>query len=1368
MWKKIGLSLLLLVLVTAQFGFMGTKHNVAEAADNGLAQKPYMGWSSYSMQVYDGPQGNWISEQKIKAMSDAMHEKLQSHGYEYINIDAGWNGSMDEYARPIPSTTLYPSGFQSLIDYVHHNGQKIGIYLIPGMSKDAYAQNLPIYGTEYHMQDIAALPLRQSDYWDIGYKIDFTKPGAQEYVNSIADLIASWGIDFVKFDSVTPGSGHNDTSIDARGDVAAWSAALSKHHIWYELSWALDHNYVDLWKQYANGWRVDWDVESYDKNIGLTQWANIARLFPDAALWWRDAGPGGWNDFDSLNVGNGSMDGLTKDERQTAMTLWAMSSAQLYTGNDLTNLDSYGLQLLTNDEVIAVNQAGHPAHPVSMDTQQQVWYANNGDGTYNVGLFNLGNRSAAVNVKWSDIGLDGPATVRDLWSHTELGTFDTGISGEVLEPHASRMFKVTAKSGTSAVNDDDTGIHYTGSWLRNGGKEQVPGMQDLSMTIGDSTGDVTEPAPEDGDSSGNPPDNNPSVTHSVYINDSDSGIVYSGSWNHSTGRSVGDYKADVHYTENNGDYAEYTFTGTGIDLLTEKDSSQGDMLVYLDGATSPQTISTFTAGVKEAQQTVYSISGLPAGEHTIKVVKDSGQYMLLDAFKVTTDSLITPDSGTFDKMIGNQADLVTSLVLGSGSLVEVRNGVTPLIKDTDYTVVGNTVVIKKGYLFNRPSGQTDLTFLFDGGSTQLLSIQVGSSSTQNSSIDPVMSSFDKASAHQQDITIGMTLNGNTLSGIENNGISLSVEDYTVDSSNVTIKKEYLAKQPLGTTRLSFVFSTGDPQTLDIHISNSVTVRYTAINNDDSAITYNGSWSRSSGRGMGDYKDDVQFTEKNGDSFSYNFRGTGIQLFTEIDTSQGDMDIFIDDQFQETVSAYHNGRLAQQNLYSITGLPEGLHTLKAVKKSGDYMLLDMLKVEIPDLINPVEASFDKKITAQADVQVTLLQQPGMFAGISNGSYQLVSGTDYTLEGTLVTLNKAYLAAQPLGTLHLTFNFKGDYQNDVHYTLTDGDYLEYSFKGTGISLISPKGPAQGDMDIYVDGVLKQRVNANSSSRQILQNLYSITGLSDGVHILKAVKVSGELMLADQLKFTIAASDSGSTVPSNPSGTPTAVSTPAPTAVVGTVATPAPATEENTPEVTQHSAYINGYPGGLFKPDNKITRAEIAAVLASTAAKEANGTLAVFSDVDPDFWAAEAITKVAKMGLMNGYKDGTFKPNQPLTRAEMASLVAALSPESSSMGRGFTDIAGNWAQKAIIKAQGAGILNGYADGTFRPGNQLTRAEAVVAMNRVLGRGPLNGRSESQWADVPTSHWAFKDIEEASSDHAYKLGAEGTEQWVDVTKED
>jgi alpha-galactosidase len=113
-------SVLLIAIIISQI-------SVAKASNNGLAQKPLMGWSSYSMQVYSNAGSTWINETQIKAQSDAMHTTLQSHGYNYINIDAAWNGGIDGYGRPIPSTTLYPSGFTNLVNYVHANGQKLGI-----------------------------------------------------------------------------------------------------------------------------------------------------------------------------------------------------------------------------------------------------------------------------------------------------------------------------------------------------------------------------------------------------------------------------------------------------------------------------------------------------------------------------------------------------------------------------------------------------------------------------------------------------------------------------------------------------------------------------------------------------------------------------------------------------------------------------------------------------------------------------------------------------------------------------------------------------------------------------------------------------------------------------------------------------------------------------------------------------------------------------------------------------------------------------------------------------------------------------------------------------------------------------------------
>lgn len=194
-----------------------------------------------------------------------------------------------------------------------------------------------------------------------------------------------------------------------------------------------------------------------------------------------------------------------------------------------------------------------------------------------------------------------------------------------------------------------------------------------------------------------------------------------------------------------------------------------------------------------------------------------------------------------------------------------------------------------------------------------------------------------------------------------------------------------------------------------------------------------------------------------------------------------------------------------------------------------------------MINPIAASFDKSSSAQQDIEITLLQQPESFIGITNGSNHLVPGTDYTVAGEHVTLNKSYLASQPVGKLTLSFIIGGDYLNDVHSTTVDGDSFEYTFKGTGIRLITPTGPDQGEVDIYVDGQRIQTVNTYSQSRLTQQEIYSISGLVSGLHTLKAVKKSGNLMLTDQLKFTVPTSDGGTTNPTEP---PTPTATPTPT--------------------------------------------------------------------------------------------------------------------------------------------------------------------------------------------------------------------------------
>jgi Alpha galactosidase A/Alpha galactosidase C-terminal beta sandwich domain len=287
--------------------------------------------------------------------------------------------------------------------------------------------------------------LRTTNGWDSSYKIDFTNPCSQAYLDSIAHEFANWGIDFLKLDGVGPGSEKTGPNHDNTSDVQAWATALAGTHrpIQFIISWALDHSDIATWQTWTNGWRIEDDVECYCAT--LVQWDrpinSVRARFTDVPAWAGDARPGGWNNLDSLDVGNGTMDGLTNPERQSYMTLWAIEAAPLYTGDDLTRLDAFGTTLLTNDEVIAVDQAGTPARPISTATGQQVWWAHNRDGSYTVALFNLDSAPTAVTAHFSDFALSGTATVRDLWRHTTLPDPRSAIT-RTLPAHGSALYRI--------------------------------------------------------------------------------------------------------------------------------------------------------------------------------------------------------------------------------------------------------------------------------------------------------------------------------------------------------------------------------------------------------------------------------------------------------------------------------------------------------------------------------------------------------------------------------------------------------------------------------------------------------------------------------------------------------------------------------------------------------------------------------------------------------------------------------------------------------------------------------------------------------------------------------------------------------------
>ena len=434
----------LLMLVTAAW-----LPCAAAAQVNGVGAKPYLGWSSWGQQTIDS---SFLTQANIQAQSDALlNSGLEAHGFRYINIDSGWHGGVfDSNGRPLPNPATFPN-LQALIQHIHNNGQLAGIYWIPGVEKPAVTANDPILGTQYHIQDILAVPYRAGNAFGAGsssvyhYKIDFTRPGAQDYINSVVDLFASWGVDFIKLDGVTPGSGVDNLSIDNRADVQAWSTAIAQsgRPMWLTVSWDLDQDYLSTWQQYANARRIDPDIECEGNCATITNWAMTASRFGDLAGWETASGPAvGWNDLDSLDVENGTTSGLSDQERQTAMTLWAMGNAPLFLGGDLTTLDPLAMSLLTNDEVIAVDQSGHPAQEIIGGTTP-AWASDLGDGSWYVALFNLNDSPSLVSFPWSRLGFLGARGVRDLWSHQDLGPSLLGFT-TVIPGHGARLLRVTA------------------------------------------------------------------------------------------------------------------------------------------------------------------------------------------------------------------------------------------------------------------------------------------------------------------------------------------------------------------------------------------------------------------------------------------------------------------------------------------------------------------------------------------------------------------------------------------------------------------------------------------------------------------------------------------------------------------------------------------------------------------------------------------------------------------------------------------------------------------------------------------------------------------------------------------------------------
>ena len=358
------------------------------------AKSPPMGWNSWDCF------GTTITDEIARAQADAQEKYLKDSGWQYLVVDIQWyeGGSqghgyrrdavltMDEFGRLLPAPNKFPSsvdgnGFKPLADYVHSKGLKFGIHLMRGIPKQAVRQNTPVKGTNYRAQDIANT--RSICAWNPDmYGVDMTKPGAQDYYDSVFELYASWGIDFIKVDDIS-----RPYDRVQQLEIEAMRKAIDKTGRPIVFSLSPGDTPVEKGahvNQFANMWRVSddfWDRWSplYGMFGRLNKWTpyRIEGAYPDA-----DMLPFGIIEFRRQTR-------FTKDEQVTCMSLWCIARSPLMLGADMTKMDNWTIKLLTNKEVLAVNQNSTNNRQVSNKSDLIVWAADiPGSKDKYVALFN--------------------------------------------------------------------------------------------------------------------------------------------------------------------------------------------------------------------------------------------------------------------------------------------------------------------------------------------------------------------------------------------------------------------------------------------------------------------------------------------------------------------------------------------------------------------------------------------------------------------------------------------------------------------------------------------------------------------------------------------------------------------------------------------------------------------------------------------------------------------------------------------------------------------------------------------------------------------------------------------------------------------
>ena len=373
-----------------------------------LALTPPMGWNSWNCW------GLSVSDEKLKASAKAMMDMgLIDHGWTFMNIDDGWEAETRKDNGEIVANKKFPD-MRKLGDWLHGNGLKFGIYSSPGPKTCG------------------------------GYL------GSYKHEKQDAATYASWGIDYLKYDWCSYGEIHdkNDSTLESyKKPYTVMRDALLKQNrdIHYSLC---QYGMKNVWEWGAtvngNCWRTTGDIED--------TWESLKEIGFSQTIQNKFAGPGRWNDPDMMIVGQVGWGDhlhptrLTPDEQYTHVSLWCMLSAPLLIGCDLAKLDDFTLNLLTNDEVIAVDQdpLGKQAHQALKTDSYQVWMKDLEDGSMAMGIFNLSDKDDVIRFYWNNLGLGENFTVRDLWRQKDLGFFKSMFATRVAA-HGVTLIRVTPK-----------------------------------------------------------------------------------------------------------------------------------------------------------------------------------------------------------------------------------------------------------------------------------------------------------------------------------------------------------------------------------------------------------------------------------------------------------------------------------------------------------------------------------------------------------------------------------------------------------------------------------------------------------------------------------------------------------------------------------------------------------------------------------------------------------------------------------------------------------------------------------------------------------------------------------------------------------